>query len=177
MSNPTKFDILAQAAERYGKFSFENYSRIRGVAENLVAGLCVYLDDTEKTGCYLVPPQGPWTPQSYRSGAFSTSGGRFSPLEAISFGLAVRVSKTNDWIRLVMTCAKSGNDIKISISNRSSIELSLPVENEQLAMLCDHVHGELVNWFDQHSDNYEHGNYGTHDIGFDIFSSSDTEDD
>jgi len=168
MPSKSRFDSLADAAERYGRFSLENYAMIRGIAENIAPGFCRYLGRKKGVCCYLVPPEGPWAPQPYRSGAFSVSGGGFLPLEPISFGLAVRVSNTSDWVRLVLRCAKSGDELDVSIRDGRSFSLPLPVSDTHLHELFDHLHKHLVDWFDDHADRYEHGEYSSQDIGFDF---------
>lgn len=54
----TPFDALADAAERYGRFSLENYARLRSIAEALSSGFCRYLGGGKTRCCYLVPTQG-----------------------------------------------------------------------------------------------------------------------
>jgi len=59
-------DEIAAAAKVYGARSFDNYAQIRSVAETIRDGLCAWLD-SEKQCVYLVPPQGPFDAQNYRS--------------------------------------------------------------------------------------------------------------
>jgi hypothetical protein len=175
VNQTTKFDSLAVAAKRYGGFSLENYTRIRGVAEHVAKGFCAYLGDAAGPCTHLVPPDGDWTAQSYRSGAFSVSGSGFLPLEPISFGLAVRVSNTNDWLRIVLRCAKLGETLNIGIRNGRTFSLDLPLRDEDMTGLFDHLHQHLVDWFTDHADRYEHGDYGSSDIGFDFLHRIDDE--
>ncbi len=172
MSGKSRFDILAESAARYGKLSLDNYAQIRSIAENLTTGFCRYLGG-EGVCAHLVPAEGAWAPQPYRSGAFSVSGSGFLPLAPISFGLAVRVSHSGDWVRLVLTCSKAGHDIDIAIRNGRSFSLSLPVSDEEMGELYDHLHAHLVSWFDEQADRYEHGDYGNRDIGFEFVHSDD----
>ena len=95
-------DDIAAAAKIYGSRSFDNYAQIRSVAEAIRHGLCEWLD-SEKQCVYLVPPQGPFTAQNYRSAAYSVSGKGFLPLEPISFGLAINISGDGDYICLLYT--------------------------------------------------------------------------
>ena len=143
MSDPSRFDALAASAERYGRLSLENYAIIRGVAENLADGFCAWLGGDGPRCVYLVPPEGAWTPQSYRSGACSVSGKNFLPLSPISFGLAVKVSHTGDWLRMVLTCAKKGPVVEVSIAKGSSFNMEQmgqpwrsPTSNANLAVGC-----------------------------------------
>lgn len=168
MTEPSRFDTLADAAERYGRFSLDNYAHVRNVAENVSTGFCRYLSGGEPVCVYLVPPTGEWAPQAYQSGAFSVSGAGFLPLDPISFGLAVRVSRTGDWLRVVLTCAKKGPEMEIEIENGSTFALELPVRDEQLTQLFQILYGHLTVWFAQQADLYENGDYGGRAIGFDF---------
>jgi hypothetical protein len=168
MTKNANFDSLVAAAARYGHFSLENYALIRSKAENIAAGFCKFLESKDGPCCYLVPPEGNWAPTSYRSGAFSVSGGNFLPLEPISFGLAVRVSETEDWVRVVLTCAKTGDDMDISIKNGRSLTLPIPLQEEGLQEVYQMLHQHLLDWFNDRADRFEHGDYAGNDIGFDF---------
>jgi len=110
----TKREEIANAARVYGERSFDNYVQIRSIAENIRDGLCAYLDP-EGPCVFLVPPQGAFAAQNYRSAAYSVSGKGFLPLEPISFGLAIRISGEGDYMRLVLTCRKEGERMYINI--------------------------------------------------------------
>tara|TARA_R110002111_G_scaffold103544_1_gene160326 strand:+ start:428 stop:970 length:543 start_codon:yes stop_codon:yes gene_type:complete len=171
MTEPSRFDTLADAAERYGGFSLDNYAHVRNVAENVSTGFCRFLSGGAPVCVYLVPPTGEWAPQPYQSGAFSVSGVGFLPLDPISFGLAVRVSRTGDWLRVVLTCTKKGPEMEIEIENGSAFALELPVREEQLTQLFEILFGHLTVWFTQQADLYENGEYGDRAIGFDFLHS------
>jgi hypothetical protein len=171
MSDMSRFDSLAAAAERYGRLSLDNYAIVRSVAENLAAGFCRYLGDSRGVCVHLVPPEGAWAPQPYRSGAFSVSGTGFLPLAPIAFGLAVKVSDTGDWIRLVLTCTKKGHHVEVAISEGPVFDLGLPVAEADLLELFERLHAHLVRWFAEAADLYEHGDYGGQAIGFDFLHS------
>ncbi|WP_417469436.1 hypothetical protein [Maricaulis sp.] len=172
MSEPTHFDTLADAAERYGRASLDNYAQVRNVAEAVQAGFCRYLSGGSKVCVYLVPPEGAWSPQPYQSGAFSVSGTGFLPLDPISFGLAVRVSRTGDWLRLVLTCAKLGPEMEITIQNGTTFSLALPADPEALQRLFDILFEHLSAWFVEQADLYENGEYGGRSIGFEFLHSA-----
>lgn len=173
MTEPSRFDTLADAAERYGRFSLDNYAHVRNVAESISSGFCRYLSGGEPVCVFLVPPEGAWSPQGYQSGAFSVSGTGFLPLDPIAFGMAVRVSRTGDWLRLVLTCAKQGPEMEIQIQNGAAFSLELPVREEQLAQLFDILYEHLTVWFSQQADLYENGDYGGRAIGFEFLHSPD----
>lgn len=163
----SRLDEIAAAAEIYGQRSFDNYAQIRSVAEQIRDGLCAWLDN-EKQCVFLVPPQGAFTSQNYRSAAFSVSGKGFLPLEPISFGLAIQVSSKSDYMRLVCTCRKEGDRMFIQVENNTNFELSLPIEDGDLEPFFEDMFKYLVEWFSGRVEQYDHGNYGTMDIGFDI---------
>lgn len=166
----TPFDQLADAAERYGRFSLENYSRVRSLAERLAAGFCAYLGGGHgERCCYLVPADGAWTPADFRSGAFSVSGQRFLPLEPIRFGLAVRVSRTGDWMRLALTAATNGEAMDVHVEHGETYTFALPLNDADMGTFFSHLHRHLVDWFEERARHYEHGEYGGGGgIGFDF---------
>lgn len=168
MSDPSRFEELAETAERYGRFSLDNYAIIRSVAENVADGFCAWLGHDQGRCVYLVPPDGAWSPKAYQSGAFSVSGKAFLPLGPISFGMAVMVSHTGDWLRMVLTCSKKGDRVEISIAKGGTYELDLPLDPDRLQDLYRHLHQHLINWFKDQADTYEHGDYGQRSIGFDF---------
>lgn len=166
----TPFSRLADAAERYGRFSLENYAGVRSLAERISAGFCGYLrGNSPHRCCYLVPPDGAWAPADFRSGAFSVSGGRFLPLAPIRFGLAVRVSRTGDWMRVVLTASRHGEAMDVHLQGGETHSFELPLEEEKMTGFFEHLHRHLVNWFEEESRHYEVGAYGGGGrIGFDF---------
>ena len=167
MNDKARFETLADAAERYGALSLDNYALIRSVAENLALGFCKHLGGPGKC-VFLVPPEGPWSPQPYQSGAFSVSGTGFLPLGPISFGLAVKVSRSGDWLRLVLSCSKNGPAMEISIEGGRHFSLALPLDEADLSELFVQLETHLVDWFKDQSDHYQHGAYGSRSMGFDF---------
>lgn len=163
----SRFQILSEAANAYGERSFDNYAQIRSVAEKMQAGLCAYLNYGKKC-VFLVPPQGPFKEQNYGSGAFSVSGKGFLPLEPISFGLGVRVSETGDFLRIVLQCRKEGDRINVQVEHNKTYELDLPVTQKELQIVLEGLYQHILHWFTDRVERYDHGNYGTSDIGFDI---------
>ncbi len=163
----SRFLTISQAANTYGERSFDNYAQIRSVAEQVQAGLCAYLDG-EKKCVFLVPPQGSFKEQNYGSGAFSVSGKGFLPLEPISFGLGVRVSETGDFLRIVLQCRKEGDRIDVQVEHNKTYELDLPLNDKDLKAVLEGLYQHILHWFTDRVERYDHGNYGTSDIGFDI---------
>jgi len=164
---PSRLDKIAEAAKIYGSRSFDNYAQIRSVSEAIRDGLCEWLDDGEQC-VYLVPPQGPFTSQNYRSAAYSVSGKGFLPLEPISFGLAINISGDGDYMRLVMTCRKEGDKMFIHVDEGREVDLNLPLQKDELTTFFDSLNDHLLNWFEGRVDQYDNGSYGSNDIGFDI---------
>lgn len=173
MRDKSRFDELADAAERYGVCSLDNYAVIRSVAENVSTGFCRFLGSGDKVCVHLVPPEGAWSPQPHRSGAFSVSGKGFLPLGAISFGLAVKVSRTGDWTRLVLSCAKKGHHVEIAIANGPVFDLELPLDESALTIVFERLQAHLIAWFNDQADLYENGDYGGRTIGFDLVHSDE----
>lgn len=164
---PSRLDKIADAAKIYGSRSFDNYAQIRSVAEAIRDGLCEWLDDGKQC-VYLVPPQGPFTAQNYRSAAYSVSGKGFLPLEPISFGLAINISGDGDYMRLVMTCRKEGDKMFLHVDEGREIDLDLPLRDDELATFFDSINNHLLDWFEGRVNQYDNGSYGSNDIGFDI---------
>jgi hypothetical protein len=164
---PSRLDRLAKAAETYGDRSFQNYSQVRNVAETLRDSFCKFLDEDEQC-VYLVPPQGPFAAQNSGSAAFSVWGKGFLPLEPISFGLAVAISKKQDYMRLVLTCRKEGEQIFINVEKGREYELSLPLNDIELGGLMESLYEHVFDYFQGQVDAYDNGHYGKTDIGFDI---------
>lgn len=164
----TKREEIAAAARIYGERSFDNYAQVRSVAENIRDGLCEYLDP-EGPCVYLVPPQGAFAAQNYRSAAYSVSGKGFLPLEPISFGLAVRISGEGDYMRIVMSCRKEGDRLFLSIEQVQQYELDLPVTDMALQGLFETIYQHLLHWFEERVETYDNGSYGSNDIGFNIY--------
>ena len=160
-------DKIAAAAKIYGDRSFDNYAQIRSVSEAIRDGLCAWLDDSKQC-VYLVPPQGPFTAQNYRSAAYSVSGKGFLPLEPISFGLAINISGDGDYMRLVMTCRKEGAKMFIHMDEGREASLNLPVQDAELATFFERIYEHLLHWFEGRVDQYDNGSYGSNDMGFDI---------
>jgi len=163
----SRLDKLAKAAEVYGERSFDNYAQIRSVAEQIKTSLCAYLDHSQEC-VYLVPPQGQFQAQNYRSMAFSVAGQGFLPLEPISFGLAVNISGSGDYMRIVVTCRKEGDKMFVMIENAHTFEVGLPISEASLNQINDSLYQHLNHWFTDRVRQYDEGEYGTGDIGFDI---------
>ncbi len=163
----TRLDVIQKAAITYGERSFDNYAQIRSVAETIRDGFCQWLDN-EQPCVFLVPPQGPFTAQNYRSAAYSVTGKGFLPLEPISFGLAVQLSGDGDYMRLVLTCRKEGTRMHITIEDTETTELDLPANPSKLENLFEKLYGYILRWFTDRVERYDNGDYGSNDIGFDI---------
>ncbi|WP_156811911.1 hypothetical protein [Robiginitomaculum antarcticum] len=170
----SRLSQIEAAANAYGLRSLDNYVQIRSVAERLRDGLCAFLDDSREC-VFLVPPQGGFSRKNYGSAAFSVSGKGVLPLEPISFGLAVRVTESDDYMRLVMTARKAGDRIYIRAENKLTAELNLPLKDENMMPVFESLTDYLLNWFQSRIDHYDDGDYGGTDIGFDILRVETTE--
>ena len=162
-----RLQALFDVAQQYGQRSFQNYARIRGLAETLRDGFCAWLSETP--GCvFLVPPEGRFSATNYQSAAFSVAGTGYLPLKPISFGLAVRISPDKDFMRIKITCRKEGDIMYVRLENGSEIEVSQPLDENDLQNLYDALYKHLTQFFQHQIDDYDHGRYGMKEIGFDI---------
>lgn len=162
-----RIDNIAKAAEVYGQRSFDNYAQIRSFAENLRNELCAWLSPNHQC-VYLVPPEGAFGAENYRSAAYSVSGQGYLPLKPISFGLAVRISDEQDFMRLKIECRKEGGAMFASIEGTRHMRIPLPVEKAGLLPLFEEIYAHILEFFTLSVDEYDNGNYGGSDIGFDI---------
>ncbi len=168
----SRIKTVFAAANAYGLRSFENYSLTRSVAEQIRDSLCDYLDHEHKC-VFLVPPSGPFGEQNYGSGAFSVAGKGFLPLEPISFGLGIKVSADGDFLRIVLQCRKEGEKIEVQVEHDKSYALPLPKDGESISKQAleavrEGLYQYILHWFTDRIDQYDDGNYGTTDIGFDL---------
>ncbi len=166
----TPFERLSQNVSRYGALSFRNYSLVRSFAERLRAGFCQFLGAKDGECVYLVPHEGSFQPGPHGGAAYSVSGTGFLPLASISFGLAVRVSVSGDWLRVVFHCAREGDALSVQIEGGKRFDLVLPLEDDGVTVLFEPLYRHIYDWFDDRISHYEHGDYGNNDIGFEIIS-------
>lgn len=166
----TPFSQLIDTAGRYGTLSYQNYSLVRSLAERLRHGFCEYLAADDGACLYLVPPMGPFLPKNHGSGAFSVSGAGYLPLAPISFGLAVRVSRKNDWLRVVFSCAVEGGKLEAHIAGGESFAFELPLDDLQVNNMFEPLYRHIHDWFANRVAQYEQGSYGGRDIGFEIIN-------
>lgn len=164
----SRFDELIATVEAYQALAGENYDRIRSLAEEMRAGLCDYIGAADGICVHLVPPTGQFEPKPHGDQAFSQPPRGFRPLVPISFGLAVRVSKGEDWLRVSMECRKVGEAFIIEIEDGAEFEFSLPLRDQDLEPFQAHVFSHVINWFRENMERYEVGDYGTREIGFDF---------
>lgn len=163
----SRLQTLFAVAEAYGQRSFENYARIRSLAETLRDELCTWL--SEDPDCvFLVPPEGRFSARNYQSAAFSVAGTGYLPLKPISFGLAVRVSSDKDFMRLKITCRKEGGIMFVRVENGSETDVPQPITDGSLTPLCEAIYAHLTDFFQDRINDYDNGRYGVQEIGFDI---------
>lgn len=164
----TRFERLVELSEKYQQLAAENYARVRQLAEEVRGGLCDYIDAKDGVCVRLVPPHGEFEPKDYGDQAFSMPPKGFRPLGPIAFGLAVRVTKGTDWIRVTAQCQKLGEHFILDIQGGESFKLSLPLSENDSNELFEYVYSHVLNWFRAQMDQYEKGEYGTREIGFDF---------
>lgn len=169
----TRFEDLIATVDHYQLLAAENYTRVRSLAEDIRAGLCGYIDAGDGICVRLVPPMGQFEAKDYGDQAFSLPPRGFRPLGPIQFGLAVRVSRGTDWMRVTMECQKIGEAFIARISGGEEYRLTIPLKDNDLEPFFDHIYKHVVNWFAIQVDRYQAGDYGTREIGFDFSRDAD----
>lgn len=164
----TRFEELSAAVGRHQLLATENYDRVRAIAEHIRGGFCEYLAASDGECVHLCPPVGPFEPKAYADDAFSMPPKGFRPIVPIAFGLAVRVSKEGDWMRVTLQCVKEGEHFTVYIADGKShvFDLPLPVDAMVNQIFFDMLHAHLLDEFRQQVEAYEQGEYGGTEIGF-----------
>ena len=169
----SRFDELVTTVDAYQTRAKENYDRIRRLATDLKDGFCSFLGSRDGVCVHLVPPAGPFKPMTDVDHAFTVPPRGFRPLGPVSFGLAVRVTRGTDWIRLTMHCHKLGDKFTVHIDGGPSYTFKLPLtENdptEFYQLLFEHIRSqftEAINRYDSGTD--------ARSIGFDFSQLDDT---
>ncbi len=169
----TRAHQLAAAVTRYRERAAENYVRVRTLAEALRDGFCAYLHSNDPPCVHLAPPLGPFEGKDYGDRAFSAPPVGFQTLGPIAFGLIVRVSSQNDWLRLVLTCAKEGQDFIVEIEDGPSHTFTLPLQPGDYTAFFELVFEHVKGWFERETERYDAGDYGSRAIGFDVIAGSE----
>lgn len=164
----SRFEELIATVETYQALVEENYSRIRRLAEEVRGGLCDYIGAPDGVCVYLVPPAGPFEPRAYGDLAFSIPPRGFRPLGPVAFGLAFRVSKQADWLRLRFECRKAGDEFLVGIEDGAEYTFHLPMQAGDSAPFYAHIYEYILGWFRENIESYQEGAYGTRAIGFDF---------
>lgn len=163
-----RFETLLETAERYQVAASENYDRVRRIAEGVRSGFCAYLAASDGECVRLVPPAGPFQPKDYGDAAFSMPPRGFRHLAPIAFGLAVRVTRGTDWMRVALQCAKEGESFVVAIEEGRSHRFDLPFTDDDHQEFYEALFGHIVDWLEDKISRYEDGDYGSHAIGFDF---------
>ncbi len=162
----SRFEELIKTVDTYQALAEENYSRIRRLAEDVRGGLCDYIGAPDGICVHLVPPTGPFEPRAYGDEAFSIPPRGFRPLGPVAFGLAFRVSRRADWLRLRVECRKTGDEFVVGIEDGSSYTFTLPIEEGDAEPFFAHIYQYILGWFEENIESYRVGAYGTRAIGF-----------
>ncbi len=163
-----RFDDLVRTVDEYQKLAGENYTRVRKLAEELREGLCAFIGASDGPCVRLVPPTGPFEAKDYGDEAFSLPPAGFRPLSPILFGLAVRVSRSVDWMRVTLECQKIGDSFVARIAGGTDFRLAMPLAENDPEPFYGHVFQHVQGWFQTQIEHYQAGDYGKREIGFDI---------
>ncbi len=164
----TRFEALFDIVALHQRLASENYERIRTIAEHVRAGFCAYLDASGGECVHLAPPFGPFELKEHGDEAFSLPPKGFRPISPITFGLAVRVSPIPDWVRVALVCSKTGEAFNVEIADGKSYVFSLPIGDNENRDFFDMLYGHLAEGFGEQIRQYQEGEYGGHEIGFDM---------
>lgn len=169
----SRFEHLLTTVETYQSLAAENYNRIRRLAEELREGLCAYMGAQDGVCVHLVPPAGPFEPHPYGDQAFSIAPQGFRPLGPVQFGLAIRVTKGTDWLRVSMECRKLGETFKVLIEGGAEYEFTLPLAENDPKPFFEQIYQHVLSWFEKRIERYNEGDFGTREIGFDFADGAD----
>ena len=170
-----RFDALLTQVEAYQALAAENYDRIRKLAEDLRSGMCDYMGSSSGVCVHLVPPGGQFTPKDHGDQAFSMPPRGFRQLAPIAFGLAVRVSKGTDWMRVTLQCHKLGDKFTVNIIDGDEYTFELPLTERDTEPFYQHVYEHVLDYFKEPMERYKSGeHYNTREIGFDFAEDDDT---
>ncbi len=170
-----RFDDLLATVDTYQHLADENYDRVRRLAEGLRDGLCAFMGSEDGKCVHLVPPMGPFKPTEHGDKAFSMPSRGFRHLGPIAFGLAVRVSRGTDWLRVTFECVKIGETFTVNIMDGDKYTLALPLTEADTGPFYQHVYDHVHDWFLDRIERYQDGDYRTRDIGFDFADDEDEE--
>ncbi|MEM1150648.1 MAG: hypothetical protein AAGI03_08835 [Pseudomonadota bacterium] len=163
-----RFDDLLETVETYQSLAAENYDRIRKLAEEMRDGMCAYLGSRDGVCVHLVPPMGSFEPRPYGDQAFSIPPMGFRPLGPVHFGVAVRVTKGTDWLRLALECRKSGDTFRVLMEGGREYSFELPLADNDPEPFYEELYQHVRGWFQERIDRYNEGDFGTREIGFDF---------
>ena len=163
----SRFEELIETVEAYQSRAAENYDRIRKLAAELKEGFCAFLGSGTGVCVHLVPPAGPFQPRTDLNTAFSVPPRGFRPLGPVLFGLAVRVSKGTDWIRVVMHCHKQGDKFTVHVDQGPSYSFALPLDDHNPTEFYETSFEHIKSQFTEAIDRYDRGT-DARSIGFDF---------
>ncbi len=171
----SRFDELVSTVDEYQKRAAENYSRIRALAEEISTGFCAFLGNSDGVCVHLVSPTGAFTPKPGGDAAFSVAPRGFRPLGPIIFGLAVRVTRGTDWIRLTLHCRKAGHDFVVQLDGGPAYTFHLPLEDHDKSEFYELLYAHILSRFTEAIERYDDGDYASRSIGFDFTETGDTD--
>ena len=163
----SKFDELVDAADAYQARVQDNFERIKRLAQDLKDGFCSYLGAKDGVCVHLVPPVGQFKPTTDLTTAFSIPPRGFRPLGPVFFGLAIRVSRGTDWIRVAVRCQKLGEKFTVFIEGGPNYTFQLPLADGDPSEFYDLLFQHVLSQFTEAIERYDRGT-DARSIGFDF---------
>ena len=71
-------------------------------------------------------------------------------------------------MRVALVCSKAGEAFNVEIADGKSYVFSLPIGDNENRDFFDMLYGHLAEGFGEQIRQYEEGEYGGHEIGFDM---------
>lgn len=164
----SRFDELIATVEAHQALVEENYARIRKLAEELREGFCAWLGSGDGVCVRLVPPAGPFQPKNYGDEVYSVPPRGFRPLGPIAFGLAIRVTRSTDWMRLALIASKTGDTFRVRIQGGEEHVFTLPLSAAEPEPFYQLIYDHVVEFFREGIELYRDGEYSHREIGFDF---------
>lgn len=159
---PSRYDLLKDAAAEYGEAAMENLIRCRALGHAVVEGL------PQSLGCgpecvSLVPAQGEFDPaKEYGDDAFSFDQRRVIRLEPILFGICLIIPHKEDsgalWLRTGVRLEINGERFDVFVAHQPVVRVPLDFAGS-LPIIYDTVYKEFMSVFAKQLDRFNDERY------------------